>query len=237
MLKHKSTSLALLFAALALGACSDDNDPFTPPPPTAIEITPDPVPILPLNSPLGLAAVLTNAPAGAVVLWASSNPTGVRVSVTGVVTCLQLSADATITATISDTDPLVQDAVSVSCSATAPIVEGAQISITQFQDPLGGDIDPNELHGVIAVLAEVEVPEGLAASAVRVLVGSTEVCRTMWTRGAASATVACSFNTAQLAGDGSPLFPNGAHEINAEVLGAADAVLAAANTRRVIFSN
>lgn len=237
MSKCKSAGLSLLLTALALGACSDDKDPFAPAPPTTIEITPDPVPILPLNAPLGLVAVTTNAPTGSVVLWASSNPTGVRVSVTGVVTCLQLSADATITATISETDPAVQDAVTVNCSSTAPIVEAAQISITRFQDPAGIDIDPNELHDVIAVLTDVQVPEGVAAAAVRVLVGSTEVCRTMWTKGAASATVGCAFNTVQFASDGSVVFPNGAYEINAEVLGAADAVLATAPTRRVIFLN
>lgn len=243
MFTRKSGILALALSALVLGACDDDTT--LPPAPATITIAPNPVPTLQLNAPFTLVAVTTNAPAGSTVTWASSNQAGVSVSATGVVNCLQAGATATITATISGTNPPVQSAVAISCAQDDGGVVGTPtISISRITNAAGLDVNPGNVFGVVNVVTNVDIPQGVSASAMRVLVGTTEVCRTSFASGtsadaaeAVPVTVVCSFNTAQLNAQGTPVFPNGQYQVKAEVLNPQGTAIATSTSQQLTFNN
>ena len=183
MFTRKSGILALALSAMVLGAC-DDDAPIAPVVPATIQIQPNPVPALAANAPFTLVAITANAPAGSTVTWASSNP-NITVTQAGVVTCTTAGAgqNATITATISGTTPAVSAAVAVSCNTAGPAVGTPTISIARITNPAGLDVNPGAVAGVVNVITNVDIPTGVAASAMRVTVNGTEVCRTSFATG------------------------------------------------------
>jgi hypothetical protein len=242
MFTRKSGILALALSVLVLGACEDDTT--LPPPAATITIAPNPVPTLQLNAPFTLVAVTTNAPAGSTVTWASSNNAAVSVSAAGVVTCLQAGATATITATISGTNPPVQSAVAVACAQdTTPPPGQVVISIQSITDnDTGLPVNPGNVSGVITVRANVDVPQNTSVSTFNVKLGSTVACTQTYTGGtgamdaAASVPVPveCSVNTAQLNAQGAPLFPNGQTAVVVEALNPQGTQIASASTNIVL---
>jgi hypothetical protein len=243
MFTRKSGILALVLSVAVLGAC-DDDAPIVQPDPATIQIQPNPVPALAANAPFTLVAITANAPAGSTISWSSSNP-NITVTQAGVVTCTTAGAgqNATITATISGTTPAVSAAVAVSCTGGGTIGTPT-ISISRITNPAGLDVNPGNVAGVVNVITNVDIPAGVAASAMRVTVNGTEVCRTSFASGAGAdaaaavpVTVVCSFNTAQLAANGTPLFPNGPQTIRAEILGPTGTVIANSSSQQLTFNN
>ncbi|HEY0303420.1 MAG TPA: hypothetical protein VGC44_00535, partial [Longimicrobiales bacterium] len=182
MFTRKSGILALALSVAVLGAC-DDDEPLVVTPPATIQIQPNPVPALAANQPFTLVAITANAPAGSTVTWSSSNA-NITVTQAGVVTCTTAGAgqNATITATISGTSPAVSAAVAVSCSGGGTIGTPT-ISISRITTPAGTDVNPAAVAGVVNVITNVDIPAGVAASAMRVTVGGVEVCRTSFASG------------------------------------------------------
>lgn len=230
MFTRKSGILALVLSALVLGACEDDEGPLQQTPNPTVTIAPSTVPPINAGSTFQLLAVTQNLPAGSVVTWSSSNTTIATVDANGLVTCRTGQAgNVLITATIAATasTPQTQNAVAVTCQAVqGPVVTPSVISISRITDPNGNDVNPGNVQGVVTVIMNVDVPANAGATFVRVRVDGTEACRSTFTGsgtavvdGAASipVLVACSFNTAQIGANGAPLFPNGAHNITAEV--------------------
>ncbi len=243
MFTRKSGILALALSALVLGACDEDTPIVQVDPPT-IQIQPNPVPALAANQPFTLVAITQNAPAGSTVSFTSSNP-NITVTQAGVVTCTTAGAGqtGTITATISGTTPPVAAAVAISCTGGGTIGTPT-ISISRITTPAGLDVNPGNVAGVVNVITNVDIPTGVAASAMRVTVNGTEVCRTSFASGAGAdaaeavpVTVVCSFNTAQLAANGTPLFPNGPQTIRAEILGPTGTVIANSSSQQLTFNN
>jgi hypothetical protein len=235
--------MALVLSVAVLGAC-DDDEPLVVTPPATIQIQPNPVPALAANAPFTLVAITTNAPAGSTVTFTSSNP-NITVTQAGVVTCTTAGAgqSGTITATISGTTPPVSAAVAISCTGGGSIGTPT-ISISRITNTLGQDVNPGNVAGVVNVITNVDIPTGVAASAMRVTVNGTEVCRTSFASGtgadaaaAVPVTVVCSFNTAQLAANGTPLFPNGNQTIRAEILGPTGTVIANSSSQQLTFNN
>jgi hypothetical protein len=244
MFTRKSGILALALSALVLGAC-DDDETIAPTPDATISIAPSPVPAIDVGSTFQLVAITANAPAGSTVAWVSLNPAVATVNGTsGLVTCVS-QGTTTITATISGTSPAVQNAVAISCQDDDGGVVGTPtISISRITNAAGADVNPGNVAGVVNVITNVDIPAGVAASAMRVTVNGTEVCRTSFAGGAGAdaveavpVTVVCSFNTAQLDANGNPLFPNGQYQIQAEVLGPTGTAIATSTSQQLTFNN
>lgn len=246
MFTRKSGIMALVVGALVLGACDDDEGIVQLPPAATITIAPNPVPAINVGSTFQLVAVTQNQPAGSTVQWASLNPQVATVNATsGLVTCVA-AGSTTITATISGTSPAVQNAVAITCQATdgGPVVGTPTISISRITTPAGTDVNPGNVAGVVNVVTNVDIPQGVAASAMRVTVDGTEVCRTSFASGTGAdaaesvpVTVVCSFNTAQLDANGQPLFANGQHQIKAEILGPQGTAIATSTSQQLTFNN
>ena len=242
MFTRKSGILALALSALVLGACDDDETIAPPTQVVTVQVAPNPVPSVTVGQTTALLAIVGGTTNQAVT-WQSLNTTVADVSAAGVVTC-KTAGTATIVAT-SQADTNVRQAVAVQCVAgTGGPVEGTPtISIARITTPAGNDVNPGNVGGVINVVTNVDIPQGVEASAVRVTVNGTEVCRTSFAAtGSADAaesvpvTVVCSFNTARLAANGAPLFPNGPYTIVAEVLGPTGTAIASSQ-RDVVFNN
>jgi hypothetical protein len=248
MFTRKSGILALVLGALVLGACEDDDTIIQPTPAPTITIAPSPVPAINTGSTFQLLAVTTNLPTGSVVTWASSNNAIATVDANGLVRCLT-AGNVLITGTIAATanTPQAQNAVAITCQVgtTTPPPGTPTVSISRITEGATGlDVNPGNVSGVVNVVMNVDVPAGVTATAARVMVGNTEVCRTGFSGGTASedaaasvpVTVVCSFNTAQLNAAGAPLFPNGTYQIRAEVLNGTT-VIAASTSRTLVFNN
>ena len=247
MFTRKSGILALVLGALVLGACEDDESgPVVVTPNPTIQIAPNPVPAINVGSTFQLLAVTQNLPTGSTVAWSSSNVAIATVDANGLVRCVA-AGNVLITGTIAATasTPIAQNAVAITCQATTPPVTGTPtVSISRITDGAGNDVNPGNVSGVVNVVMNVDIPAGVQASAVRVLVGTTEVCRTGFSGGTASedaaaavpVTIVCSFNTAALGTNGAPLFPNGTYQITGQVLNGTT-VIAASTSRTLVFNN
>lgn len=247
MFTRKSGIMALVLGALVLGACDEDSPIVQPVQNPTITIAPNPVPAINTGSTFQLVAVTTNLPAGSTVTWISTSPAVATVDGNGLVRCLT-AGNTTITGTIAATasTPAASNAVAITCQTTGggPVVGTPTVSISRITDAAGLDVNPGNVNGVVNVVMNVDIPTGVTATAARVMVGTTEVCRTGFSGSVASedaaasvpVTVVCSFNTAQLNATGVPLFPNGTYQIRAEVLNGT-AVIAGSTSRTLVFNN
>jgi hypothetical protein len=239
--------MALVLGALVLGACDDDETIIQPTPNPTISIAPNPVPAINTGSTFQLVAITTNLPAGSTVTWSSSAAAVATVDGNGLVRCLT-AGTTTITGTIAATanTAAASNAVAIQCQTTGggPVVGTPTVSISRITNAAGLDVNPGNVNGVVNVVMNVDIPAGVTATAARVMVGTTEVCRTGFSGGTASedaaasvpVTVVCSFNTAQLNANGAPLFPNGTYQITAEVLNGTT-VIAGSTSRTLVFNN
>jgi hypothetical protein len=257
MLTRKSGILALILGVGVLGACEDKDvvQPTPEPPEVVLNIAPDPVPALEVGQTVQLVAIVsgsTNQGAS----WTSSNTAVASVNASGLVEAEGVGV-AVITA-VSAADANARDAVTIQVVAGdggGPVV--GQPTITVQSITQGGTtqpVNPGNVQGEVDVTLNVDIPAGVQATAVRVMLapganqetGGTEVCRQSFS---SSATVSegvdaqqvpqiivCSFNTAQLDANGNAVFTNGVYTLRGEVLNGTD-VLARAIVSPLVLNN
>lgn len=250
MLTRKSGILALVMGAMVLGACEKKGDTIIEPQPLPVSVTISGVPTQAIKKgqTAQLVAVVNNSTNQSVTWSVLSGSTVVSVSATGLVTALNPGV-ATVQA-VSAADPNAKAAVSITVADTTtgggstPGQPSITInSVTQFGTLF--PVNPGNVNGTIDVTMNVDIPAGVNASAVRVTVDGTQVCRQNFAAGssadasieAAPQTVVCSFNTAQLNANGTPVFLNGVHTLRAEVVGPTGNVLASATYQPLTFNN
>jgi hypothetical protein len=256
MQTRKSGILALLLGAAILGACEKKADIINVIPPTlpvSVTITGAPTQPIKKGATVQLIAIVNNN-ANQAVTWSLASGTGVvTVSASGLVTAVA-PGTATIKA-VSVADATASAAVSIQVADTGtvgPVVPGqptVTISSVTVNGPngLNTPVNPAAVAGVIDATVNVDIPSGVAASAVRVTLDGTEVCRQSFSgSGSADASVeaeqvaqiiTCSINTARLNANGTPVFPNGVHTLKAEVLNAAGTSIASATFQPLTFAN
>lgn len=257
MQTHKSGILALVLGVAVLGAaaCEKKTEVVTPPPPVAVTLTiaPKPVPTLIKGQTVQLVAIVAGN-SNQAATWTSSNALVASVSPTGLVTAL--TKGVTVVTAVSAADATARDAVTISVDTvvTGPGTTIGQPSITissvnvscagiAFCTP--SPVNPGNVAGVIDVTLNVDIPTGVNASAVRVTLDGTEVCRQSFASGgsadaaieAVPQIINCTINTARLGPNGTALFLNGTHVLKAEVLGPTGTVIANATYQPLVFNN
>jgi hypothetical protein len=253
MQTRKSGLLALVLGVSVFGAaCEDKEAPVAPvtPPVITLTIAPKPVPNLAPGATFQLVAVVSGTTNQA-ASFTSSNTACATVNATSGLVSIPANAangcTSVITA-VSGADATARDAVTVTVQGTAPPQPPGTPTVSIQTINVNGTnvpVNPGAVAGRIDVIANVEIPAGVVASAIRVTVNGVEVCRQTFSNVVDPAVLAeqvpviinCTINTAALTAAGVPQFPNGNYNIKVEVLGPTGTVLAAATSQPLTFAN
>lgn len=253
MRTRKFGLLALVLSASVFGAaCEDKDDPITPveTPVITLNIAPDPVPALNVGQKVQLVAIVSGT-ATQTATWSSSNTAVATVNATtGEVTAV--AAGVAVITAVSTVDATARDAVTIQVNAVIPPADPGTIKIsinTINQNGTNTPVNPGNVAGTIDVIANVDIPSGVTASAVRVMVVNsagvaTEMCRQTFAGGGSTddavqsvpVIITCTINTAAL-NNGSPRFPNGTYTVRVEAVNSTGGVIASATSQPLVFNN
>jgi trimeric autotransporter adhesin len=164
-----------------------------------------------------------NIVTGRSVTWSSSNGAVATISGSGLVTAVA-AGTTTITATSEGR----------TASATVT-VNAANPTITLRNVTQGGtNVNFSNVSGTIVATYDVSLPAGHQASAIVVLLGEREACRTTVPTGTVGALeVQCTINTAATDAGGR-LYPNGSQILSGRVISSTGAILAVIGASMVI---
>jgi len=259
----------MALSTLAFAACENKsvNQPVITPPGT-ISVTP----VGPITLAVGQATTLSantgnltavtftcttnTTPANAVVEVSGTNPCTVTAKAAGSAT-VTLKAVGTNGENGSQT---VQQSVQIIVTGTSgpPVTGSPTVTIQSITNQAGGNVDVTNAAGQINIAMNVDIPAGVQASKIRVLVDGTTACEqtiTGATTGAISVdgaeipvTVVCSIPTNALGGSitcpntatNSVCFFNGSHVIKAQIIftdATGDHIIASAADFPIVLNN
>jgi hypothetical protein len=253
-------TIALVLAGctlLAVAACEPENSEIIVPPAPILldlDIAPDPVPSLTVGQTIQLVSIVAGTTTQTAT-WTSSNTSVASVNgTTGLVSAV--APGIVVITAVSTVDATARDAVVVRVlaggSGPGPLGQPAISIKSIIEGTTETPVNPGNVAGRIVALLNVDIPAGVPAAAVRVLLNAVEVCRQAFSvtgntgldevsASSIPIEIQCPINTAAVNADGTPLFMNGTlagnNSVRAEVVDAQNTVLASATYPSIVLAN